>query len=497
MVEPIDARDADGALRWSGYEFARWLATRHPDLAAHTPILLRPASTVTTSYERGTYTDRGSDGFQHEHFAGHWRTGLGRLVIIYPRDRAFGPAVALSRYPQTTTIVVVQHTWDLFGMPELEAVDRDRPDLVYEPCWSDLAAHLGTPAPWWPAELRRAEHLTSWSPGQPVASVDVVTWPSWEPLYDMALRQARNTPLRVACFSIGHEIRSRAVASADAEIAHMGHLDNDNVPPHFSVRQAAERAGMTIPAVPTHTDPGQVETGTDEEIREGVAHLWRHADDLAVECLNQISMWTDEYMPFGGIFTVATVEATSAGREWIRRVRKTAPTAIHRVWHTGDVTGSFVDPVTGSPVTTEDGDYQFRPTDEVTFHSYAPRRLPAGSRITEVILDDPVWVRTQDGTLYPAPVMEAPGLSWGYSGGGPGTLADLVGRLLDDGAAHAITSSDGSTRATETNLRAFFQRKHPRGTRLPRRVLENVRANGMDSLGILDQFRYGRRTDKS
>lgn len=41
-------------------------------------------------------------------------------------------------------------------------------------------------------------------------------------------------------------------------------------------------------------------------------------------------------------------------------------------------------------------------------------------------------MRTQDGTLYPAPYNHVRGLSWGYGGGGPTTLAALVYALLAD-----------------------------------------------------------------
>ncbi|MCX4902508.1 hypothetical protein [Streptomyces sp. NBC_00892] len=207
--------------------------------------------------------------------------------------------------------------------------------------------------------------------------------------------------------------------------------------------------------------------------------------------LEQIGMWSGAYMPFGGSFSVNTADATPAGREWVRRVQKSEPTAIHQVWESEvkEVTGTFTDPVTGAPVITKKGYYMFRPSDEVTFHSYAPRSLPAGSEIKEIILDNPIWVRVQDGTLYPAPTMDAPGLSWGYTGSGPGALATLIGRLLDDGAAHALTYGDkGDVLNGEPKLEKFLQLKHQTGTRLNRRLLENVRANGPDKLSLLTRL---------
>jgi len=40
-----------------------------------------------------------------------------------------------------------------------------------------------------------------------------------------------------------------------------------------------------------------------------------------------------------------------------------------------------------------------------------PRRLYTESPLAEVILDDPIWVRTQDGKLYPAPKHSYYGIS--------------------------------------------------------------------------------------
>jgi hypothetical protein len=43
MIKPLDLRHLDGETKWSMHGFARWLAVHHPQLAQHTPRLLRPA----------------------------------------------------------------------------------------------------------------------------------------------------------------------------------------------------------------------------------------------------------------------------------------------------------------------------------------------------------------------------------------------------------------------------------------------------------------------
>ncbi|MFC9753645.1 hypothetical protein [Streptomyces sp. NPDC056921] len=59
----------------------------------------------------------------------------------------------------------------------------------------------------------------------------------------------------------------------------------------------------------------------------------------------------------------------------------------------------------------------------------------------------------------------------------------MIGCLLDDGAAHALTcGSKGDVLNGEPKLEKFLQLKHRTGTRLNRRLLENVRASGPDKL---------------
>jgi hypothetical protein len=61
----------------------------------------------------------------------------------------------------------------------------------------------------------------------------------------------------------------------------------------------------------------------------------------------------------------------------------------------------------------------------------APReRLAAASPLAALILDNSIWVRTQDGTLYLASKHHYFGLNWGYSGSGPRALAVLAHRML-------------------------------------------------------------------
>ncbi|MFJ8080114.1 hypothetical protein ACIQ6Y_05725 [Streptomyces sp. NPDC096205] len=471
MIPPVDPKYTDGVTQWYGQAFARWLARSRPGLAEHVPLLLRPAGTAEPRYLGGRYipSDEADVG---EHFAGSWQTDSGLLLIVYPRHRPSGPRTLLDFHEKATTVVVVRHDYGLYG-PDLTAVDRARPDLPYEPWWSEIAAHIGTQVPWWPSELRRPEHLTAWRPGDAPVPVEPVTWPSWEPLYELAATEAPDSPVRGACFTIGHEMRTRAAESAVHEVEEI--LDTRGGK-DGSAKARKERAAMVLPAVPGTDDPGRTETVPSDVVARGLAELCARTDDHAVECLEQISMWSGEDLPFGGAFSLDRNGVTRQGAEWINRLRPVRPTAIHRLLAYDDakLVGTFVDPVTGSPVVAFKGRFMFNDARAISYLGHAPKRLPAGSVLKEVVLDEPIWVRTRDGVLYPAPSMDAPGLSWGYSGSGPSTLAQCVGRLLDDASAHAVTY--GMRPPFEPGLEALFQVKHKKGTRISRAELERARA---------------------
>ncbi|MCX4529147.1 hypothetical protein OG982_26225 [Streptomyces sp. NBC_01551] len=465
MPSPLDPARTGGETMWSGHAFGRWLATGHPGLAGKGPLLLRPAAPAQPQYLGGACRAPRDDASDRaDRFTGLWRTPQGVVVgVAYPLyDWIDAERGLLDLHDDADTVVAVGYAHDLDG-PELRAVDRERPELVYHPSWAELAAHLGTGVPWWPDALRREEHLTTWRPGDEPRRVEVVTSPSWEPLYTLARQEPEGSPLRRACFTIGHRIRAGA---ADGALKEMADLRG---------RAGRVAASMVFPAVPeTAADPGLAQVATDDIVGAGLAELCARTDDLAVECLEQVSQWSGaEDLPYGGTFNVMRTNVSRAAAEWINRLRAVPPTALHRMWEEDyDTVGTFVDPATGSPVVAVKGKFIFRDAREITYIGRAPKRLPAGSVLKEVILDDPIWVRTSDGVLYPAPAMGAPGLSWGYRGTGPTTLSECVGRLLDDGSAHAVTFDDD---ADEPGLREYFRIKHKRGTRISRRELIRVR----------------------
>ncbi|MGH3172127.1 MAG: hypothetical protein ACRDN0_40510, partial [Trebonia sp.] len=122
----------------------------------------------------------------------------------------------------------------------------------------------------------------------------------------------------------------------------------------------------------------------------------------------------------------------------------------------------LTDPETDAPVIRKEGG---------TLLAAAPHRLPTTSPLMELILDYPIWIRTEDGTLYLAPQHHYFGIGWGYGGSGPGSLALLIDRLLDDIAAPAADDINGAA----PGLEELTQVKWPQGTVLTRADLEEAR----------------------
>ena len=100
-----------------------------------------------------------------------------------------------------------------------------------------------------------------------------------------------------------------------------------------------------------------------------------------------------------------------------------------------------------------------------------PQSVPNFAPLAEVVFDQPIWVRTADGTLYPAPKDSYWGLNYGYSGSGSGSLALLIYRLLDGINAPGADNATGAP----AGLEELTQTDWPRATVFTRAQLEAAR----------------------
>lgn len=192
---------------------------------------------------------------------------------------------------------------------------------------------------------------------------------------------------------------------------------------------------------------------------------WRevlHRDDvLAEQCVSLAHKWN------GGKDTThphtINIRRTAAGREFISRLQPTPRCAMFIILDPDRKATPMVDPLTDSPVAV--------PTNEdERISASAPNALPTTSPLAELILEHPIWIRTADGTVYPAPYHSYYGLSWGYPGTGPATLATLIWALLNDITAYGADPTEGDH--TPDGLFKLIRHKWPDGTVLTRDQLE-------------------------
>jgi hypothetical protein len=201
----------------------------------------------------------------------------------------------------------------------------------------------------------------------------------------------------------------------------------------------------------------------DETVRRaGWLEILDRRDHLAARCVRQMMAWNG-----GSDFpssNPASIDLKSRfALEWERRLVPAPRTALTEVLDPEhSAIAVLMDPETDAPVIRKVGGRLL---------AAIPQRLPTTSPLAELILEQPIWVRTEDGTLYPAPRHHYFGLSWGYSGSGPGSLALLAHRLLEDIAAPGADSTNGAA----PGLEELMLTKWPIGTVLTRSQLEAAR----------------------
>jgi hypothetical protein len=258
----------------------------------------------------------------------------------------------------------------------------------------------------------------------------------------------QGSPAHRTLLNLAQTWQSRATRDAEQDLA----IVEDHVNPATTVIAARPLPGPEV----------ELEDLEESVRRAGWLEVLGRDDYLAAVCARQQMMWDG-----GSSFPSSNPERIDSSnvyaQEWARRLVPAPRTAAVEVLDPAQsATHVLLDPETdAAAIRDEDGNLD----------AAVPQRLPATSPLGEVILDDPIWVRTQDGTLYLAPKHHYYGLSWGYSGSGPGALAVLCTRLLSDINAPAADDINGAP----PGLQTLLEHKWPKGTVLTRALLEAAR----------------------
>lgn len=435
---PAPSVDRDGHECWEPDEVWRWAAEFQPAAAAAMPLKYWPTRGEPAVYDGAREISGG--------VVQDWYVDDVPLRVLWPlpEQPEPSPAEAAALYPQVPQVLRITAGVGLYG-PEMEAVSQHGNDGYIN--WIDYAHTLGGRAPHWPYALRTTELITSWQPGVPPEVALAVPVLDTAPLLRLAVLLVDGCPAQRTLIHLARTLQSKANGRAELEIGIFAEHER------FST---VDVAAVPVPA------PRVDEDDLDESIRRaGWLAILARPDTLAVAVVRAVLAWDGgSTLPFSQCEEIYP-ERSRYGAEWAARLVSVGqPTAAFEIPNrrVGSAVEYLLDPETDAPVIR---------TTKGTLLAAIPQALPAQSPLAEVVLDKPIWVRTQDGTLFPAPLHNYFGLNWGYGGSGPGSLALLLHRLLDDINARAADDINGASEGLEE----FTQQDWPHGSVFTREQL--------------------------
>lgn len=332
--------------------------------------------------------------------------------------------------------------------PRLQAIDLHpggvRSD-TYDVTWEQVAGILGTRPPWWHWALRDKAAMLAWKPGDPPAIVapDHLDVPARAPL-ELAADEPEGSPVAAACLWLARIARERAGEEARDDI---GRTRAE------ARKEGSDCAYVHVAAVPADPRRPDVASPGETVMRAAWAEITGRRDTLAWEVARLAQRWDGGRTWPAGETAEFTPDSSPAAAEWTAGLQSVPadqpPTVLERLLleHVRSVDqGELLhDETSGFPAV--------RRTDHlgtVTVFASVPQRIASASELAEVTFGGrTVWIRTKDGRLWLAPEVAGSGLSWGYSGGGPVALAQLLDRLLDDITAPPVLPADRAGQLNE------------------------------------------------
>jgi hypothetical protein len=365
-----------------------------------------------------------------------WDTEYGTIGVVYSVDHhsvhRFVNKLSAKygwRLQQAyASLVSPEYTMGWYG-PDLEAVDIYRWGVSdsYEPICEEVARIIGTAVPIWHADLRDLKTIERWKPGSPPALVpafeDLVPT---EPFTALAADEPQDSLVAPVCLWLARKIRDSATENAKSYIEMLKDASKDYGDKWF-----------TFGALPAEIRRPEAEPLPEEIRRGGWAQILARRDELSAEVVRLTRMWDGGRDWQGGVTTQIRPNAGGPAAEWAARLvpapTDEPPTAFERAllpsverWAADD--GLLQDPETEMPAV-----YFHKGRRDEYIATKVPMHIPTTMPLDSVILSGAtVWIVTKDKKLWIAPERPGLGLSWGYRGSGPHTLARLLELLLDD-----------------------------------------------------------------
>lgn len=437
---------------WHEDDVYRWAAKTHPELIRRIPIRYWPDA------ERpGTYHGAREIG---DAVVQTWRTDAGTVCVVWPLPGASGgppPHRVAAQLPYADALVRVQADFGIFG-PGLSTAQpgnlTEWNDFGVE--WTDLARALGQPAPYWPYMLRVPTLIAAWKPGAPAATYPTIPEVDTTPLLRLAAILPRDSPAHEVLLHLARVTQRRSTTSALGDLEILAQCEQR------AVDFGRNKGDVTVIAArPLPVPEVDGEAVSEQRRRGGWLEILARTDRLAAECVHMADRWDGgRDFPFSNPEQINPT--TEYGAEWAARLKPIGRNAAFAIIDREECRETLTDPETGALVV--------RKPDGLLLATI-PQQLPTFGPLAQVIFDRPIWVRTEDGRLYPAPKHSYWGLNWGYPGSGPGSLALLIYRLLDNITARGADTATGAP----AGLEELTQIDWPRGTVFTRAQLEAAR----------------------
>lgn len=453
-------RDTQGPF-WSADDLYKWASTTGDRrLLRYVPLRYWPEADRPAVYLGAERLD--------DHMVQRWFTGVATVVLTWALPSS--PSLVKLSYadlPEADALVAIQPDFGAGG-PGVSVATRTKNPLApshfchnygTDTWWHEfgircprLSAVLGQDIPFWPHGLRIESLIKEWKPGNPAELYLPNPAINTTPLLRLAACLPTDSPASRALRGLAEAAQDGAARSDERELSRLQEQVDQSL-------ARGEDAGVVVAARPL-TGPNVADQ--DEAVKKaGWMEIFERTDLLALECIDEARLFNggrDFWHP-----TLVDVDPTTAnGAEWEQRLESASRPSVKHRWMAKGRHAMLVDPESDAPVVrSENGGLTVA----------VPRQLPAATRLTEVILEEPIWIRTEDGKICLAPRDELGGLAWGREGGGPYSLALLLDRLLRDVAGPA--ASVGTKPAAGLDELTTLPWKS--GTVLTRAVLEAAR----------------------
>lgn len=264
--------------------------------------------------------------------------------------------------------------------------------------------------PYWALGLRTPTGMADWAPGAPQRTVAALPEVDIAPVLRMAARHTPDTAIHATLMDFARRQLADAATYAADQIDIIGDYQ--------------KRAAIDFAAVPAPVFTPESGRPDSALVKAGWLHVLDLTDDdayAAVEALT-ITGEDDKVLPASAVAVVKADEPGAA--DWIALLQPTTKTAQFALFDTRRIKRTLVDPLTTS-VVADDG--------EGMSFAAAPSQITSPSPLAAVERwPDRAWIICEDGDEYLCPASAGEGVNWGYSGGGPVRLAEVLNALLDD-----------------------------------------------------------------